>query len=146
MKTCQASVEHTQPEGARVPERSDLVGRALAGDRSGSLLEQDVDEELRRQMLSYGYRHDPQTGLLNRQGFQGSLGELLQQQEEGDEVALIWIDLINLRREFFLWGWDGIDALVGHVASTLQDVVGSDALLGRCTGPQLPDRRAGREV
>ncbi len=97
-------------------------------------MEQDVDEELRRQMLSYGYRHDPQTGLLNRQGFQGSLGELLQQQEEGDEVALIWIDLIILRREFFLWGWDGIDALVGHVASTLQDVVGSDALLGRCTG------------
>ena len=52
----------------------------------------------------------------------------------GRDVALIWIDLVNLRREFSLWGWTGAEALARRVAGTLRSVVDADALLGRVGG------------
>ena len=93
-----------------------------------------LDDALRRQMLSYAQRHDLQTGLLNYQAFQESLGWLLQERQEGQEVVLLWIDILNLRKEFSLWGSAGTDALVRHIAAALRNVVGPDAVLGRFSG------------
>jgi diguanylate cyclase (GGDEF)-like protein len=93
-----------------------------------------VDDDLRRQMLAYAHRHDIQTGLLNYQAFQESLSWLLQEREGNQEIALLWIDILNLRKEFSLWGSAGTDALVRHIASSLRTAVGPDALLGRFSG------------
>lgn len=93
-----------------------------------------VDEDLRRQMLAYAQRHDVQTGLLNYQAFQESLGWLLQERQENQEIALLWIDILNLRKEFSLWGSAGTDALVRHIAGSLRTAVGPDAVLGRFSG------------
>jgi diguanylate cyclase len=93
-----------------------------------------VDEDLRRQMLAYAQRHDIQTGLLNYQAFHESLTWLLQERQEHQEIALIWIDILNLRKEFSLWGTAGTDALVRHIASELRSAVGQDAVLGRFSG------------
>src|SRR6202041_1116584 len=46
----------------------------------------------------------------------------------------IWIDLVNLRREFSLWGWAGAEALTRRVAGTLRSVTDPGALLGRVGG------------
>jgi EAL domain-containing protein (putative c-di-GMP-specific phosphodiesterase class I)/GGDEF domain-containing protein len=97
----------------------------------GNLLEQELDDELRRQMQTYGQRYDVQTGLLNYRSFQAALARLLRERSASREVALIWIDVLHLRREFALWGAKGTEALVALVAEVLRGVVGPDAIVGR---------------
>jgi len=95
---------------------------------------ESIDDDLRRQMLAYTQRHDIQTGLLNYHAFQESLGWLLQERQANQDIALLWIDILNLRKEFSLWGTSGTDALVRHIASCLRNAVGPDAVLGRFSG------------
>lgn len=91
-----------------------------------------VDDELRRRWMAYGFKYDIQTGLLNSSAFQEGLEQRLRQPESArDGVALLWIDLLNLRHEFALWGWAGADALIRHVAGVLRSSVEDDALITR---------------
>jgi len=94
----------------------------------------DVNDELCQQMVAYGLRHDIETGLLNYQSFQESLVALLRDGPAGQEVALIWIDLLNLRREFSTWGWTRSEAIVRRAADDLRSTADADALLGRFSG------------
>jgi diguanylate cyclase (GGDEF)-like protein len=94
----------------------------------------DVGSELDRQILAYSQRFDIQTGLMNHQAMQDALAQMLRNRAAGREVAVLWIDLVNLRREFALWGWTGAEALARRVAGTLRSVVDSGALLGRVGG------------
>lgn len=96
-----------------------------------TLLEQVLDDKLRRQMLVYGQRHDVQTGFLNYQSFQESLAGLMRGEGATGEVALVWIEVLNLRREFALWGSRGAEALILRVADALRSAVGHGALIGR---------------
>ena len=97
-------------------------------------LDDEVESELDRKILSYCQRFDIQTGLLNHQAIQDALAKKLRNRSAGLEVALIWIDLVNLRQEFSLWGWTGAEALARRVAGTLRSVVDAGALLGRVGG------------
>jgi predicted signal transduction protein with EAL and GGDEF domain len=94
----------------------------------------DLNDELRRQLLAYGHRYDFQTGLLNYQTFRKTLAARLKNGPAGQELALIWIDLLNLRKEFALRGWIGSEKLVRHVAEKLSSAVDECALLGRFSG------------
>jgi EAL domain-containing protein (putative c-di-GMP-specific phosphodiesterase class I) len=91
-------------------------------------------EDLNRESQSHGNGCDPQTGLLSQQAFQDALGALLRSSPAEQEVALIWIDLVSLRREYSLWGWRGAEALASRIAGALRSVVDADALLGRVGG------------
>jgi len=82
-------------------------------------------------MQAYGQQYDIQTGLLNHQSFQVALAKLLRERAPSREVALLWIDVLNLRREFALWGARGTEALVRQVAEALRVAAGADALVGR---------------
>jgi diguanylate cyclase len=90
-----------------------------------------LDDEMRQLMLRYGQRFDFQTKMMNQSSFQTALVEMLRKLPADREVALIWIDVLNLRREFARWGSKGVDALVTHIADSLRSEVDSDALLGR---------------
>lgn len=90
--------------------------------------------DLDRQILSYSQRFDIQTGLLNHQAIQDALVAMVRNTRPGREVALIWIDLLNLRHEFSLWGSTGAEALTRRVAGTLRSVVDTGTLLGRMGG------------
>lgn len=90
-----------------------------------------LNDALRRQMQAHEQRYDAHTGLLNCQSFQESLAGMLHERDASREVALIWIDVLNLRREFALWGVQGVEVQVAQVAETLRSVTGSGALLGR---------------
>jgi EAL domain-containing protein (putative c-di-GMP-specific phosphodiesterase class I)/GGDEF domain-containing protein len=94
-------------------------------------LEQELDDTLRRQMLAYGQRYDMQTGLLNHQAFREALAGRMRAGSAGREIAVIWIDVLNLRREFALWGSKGTEALIVQVADALRSAVDGSALLGR---------------
>src|ERR1022692_475227 len=85
--------------------RSEWIGSTVNPEAESGLPDQNnnsLDEDLRRQMLAYAQRHDIQTGLLNYQAFQESLGWLLKERQESQEVVLLWIDILNLRKEFSL--------------------------------------------
>jgi diguanylate cyclase (GGDEF)-like protein len=111
-----------------LPERSETTDqRELKSDRP----ERNLDDEMRQLMWWYGQRFDIQTKLMNQQSFQAALAALLRNRPANQEIALIWIDVLNLRREFGLWGTKGVDALVVHIADSLRSAVDSDALLGR---------------
>jgi diguanylate cyclase (GGDEF)-like protein len=120
-----------------VSSRALSFGSEIEGKTEPGIADQSndsIDEHLRRQMLAYAQRHDIQTGLLNYQAFQESLSWTLQERQASQEIALVWIDILNLRKEFSLWGSAGTDALVRHIAAALRNVVGPDAVLGRFSG------------
>lgn len=84
-----------------------------------------------REVLVFGHRYDPQTGLLNYPAFEDALARRLEDGPANQPIALVWIDLVNLRREFTLWGWAGAEALASRVAEALRSTVEPEALLGR---------------
>jgi EAL domain-containing protein (putative c-di-GMP-specific phosphodiesterase class I)/GGDEF domain-containing protein len=94
-------------------------------------MDREMKQEFNQQIVSFGKSCDQQTGLLHQLEFQDRLAALLRALSPNQEVALIWIDLVNLRREFSLWGWSGVEALVRGLAATLRSVVSPDALVGR---------------
>ena len=100
-------------------------------ERNSDQLECNFDDEMQQLMLWYGQRFDFQTKLMNQQAFQGALTDLLRTRRADREIALVWIDVLNLRREFARWGSKGVDALVAHIADSLRSAVEPDALLGR---------------
>ena len=73
--------------------------------RLEGLLRSRAEEDPNRDSQSQRYGRDPQTGLLNQDDFQSALTSLLRDSPAEQEVALIWIDLVSLRREYSLWGW-----------------------------------------
>src|SRR5579863_2014844 len=95
-----------------------------------SLLE-SVDYSLRQEIIAYANRYDVQTGLLNFHAFQAELDSLLRSLPPDQEVATVWIDLLNVRREFALWGMDAAELLVRNVAEGLRSSADKSALLGR---------------
>ena len=115
-------------------EQESLEGGERAARSSACTPRNSEAGELERQILSYSQRFDTQTGLLNDQAFQQELTAMLRNPENRGDVALIWIDLVNLRREFSMWGWTGREALTRRVAATLRSVADSGALLGRVDG------------
>jgi EAL domain-containing protein (putative c-di-GMP-specific phosphodiesterase class I)/GGDEF domain-containing protein len=95
----------------------------------------DLDQELRAKFLAYAERYDVETGLLGFRAFQDATAALLQCASTSDnQVALIWIDLLNLRREFALGGWSGAEAMVNHVTKILREMAGPQAVVGRFNG------------
>jgi diguanylate cyclase len=111
-----------------------LLGGTDAGPVRETYLDDEANSELDRKILSYCQRFDIQTGLLNQQAVQDALAKKLRNRAAGLEVALVWIDLINLRREFSLWGWTGAEALARRVAGTLRSAVDAGSLVGRVGG------------
>ena len=112
------------------PRRADWIC-ALENHLEQNLLDDNLDDTLRRQRQAYEQRYDVQTGLENYQSFQESLARMLRGRPADREVALVWIDVLNLRREFALWGSKGTEALVVLVAEALRLSVDGNALLGR---------------
>ena len=92
---------------------------------------ESMDNELRREIIAYANRHDLQTGLLNYHAFQVEVDSLLRRLPPGQELAAVWIDVLNVSREFALWGVEAADLLVRNVADALRSAAGETALLGR---------------
>src|SRR5580704_11280439 len=80
-----------------------------------NLLE-SVDNDLRRHIIAYANRRDVQTGLLNFHSFLAELDSVLRTLPAGQEMAVVWFDVLNIRREFALWGLEASEFLVRSVA------------------------------
>ena len=124
-----ASREGDTREAARGAAEPVFAANGAAGPQPGA----DAESQLDRQILSYSQHYDIQTGLLNDQGIQDALAGMVRNRA-GREIALVWIDLVNLRREFSLWGWSGAESLARRVAGSLRSVADPGAMLGRVGG------------
>lgn len=112
--------------GPTLPARARRVERSVAVETA--------DDDLRRLILAYANRHDVLTGFLNFASFQSELDGMLKQAGPGKEIATVWIDVLNVRREFALWGVEASEALVRAVGNAMRGSTDRDALLGRISG------------
>lgn len=108
--------------------------RDLNRESLSQALDIGINDHTLRQILAFSQRHDVETGLLNYYSLQEELGSLLREVPAGEEVSVVWIDLLNLRREYSLWGWDAAGALSRTVAKSITSTLGKDALVGRVGG------------
>jgi EAL domain-containing protein (putative c-di-GMP-specific phosphodiesterase class I)/GGDEF domain-containing protein len=115
------------------PDR-ESARRSGADPHPGMAFEPEAGDQVRAQLLAYGQRYDLHTGLLTYEHFQDSLIAQLRRAPTGREFALVWIDVLNLRRAFALRGWAGAESLVRHVATVLRSIVDESALIGRFSG------------
>lgn len=95
-------------EGALFLRWTSNVMRAANGACLGTVftLRDVTDEQLRQRELSYAARHDPLTGLLNRNAFDAALGEHILR--AGTEpIAVYYVDL-----DYF----KGLNDFAGHAA------------------------------
>lgn len=111
--------------------RSEFGFEPNGGMRLEPLQHHTSPNDLDMRMLAFSQRYDPQTGLLTHHAFQETLTALLKANPPGQEIALIWIDLVNMQKVFSLWGWTGAEALARRIAETLRAAVDDDTLLGR---------------
>ena len=98
-------------------------------------IDENLDQELRSRLQAWAEDYDIESGLLNIRTFQEATELLLQHAKAAQtQVALIWVDLLNLPREFVLGGKSCSDTMVQQVATTLCDLAGPQAIVGRFNG------------
>ena len=98
-------------------------------------LNKNIDQQLPGTCHPPAESYDVESGLLNFRAFLDSTSVLLRQASaSGKQVALIWIDILNLCHEFALGGWPGVTALVSRAANQLREAAGSQSCVGRFDG------------
>jgi len=94
-----------------------------------------LDDDYRNQLTEYGLHHDPTTGLPNHTFFRNSFRDLLDDAvSDGQEITLLWVDVLNLRREYSMGGTEGVDRLICAVSDSLREWVYSGELICRFSG------------
>lgn len=89
---------------------------------------------LEKQMV-YLASHDALTGLLNRQEFEIYLEVALERsREQGDQHALLYLDIMELKLVNDYYGMVAGDELLRQVGEQLRREVGEQGLLGRVSG------------
>jgi diguanylate cyclase (GGDEF)-like protein len=91
-----------------------------------------LEQDFRSQLQDFSLQCDVATGLPNHISFRASLRRLLDEAlTDGREIALVWIDIMNLRREFSISGDQGAERLVYAVADALRPCVETGELICR---------------
>ncbi|WP_263355524.1 putative bifunctional diguanylate cyclase/phosphodiesterase [Acidicapsa ligni] len=94
--------------------------------------QQTLGEEFFFQSLEYGFHHDLITSLPNYVSFRKSLKQMLgNAAAAGQEIAVLWIDVLNLRREYSIGGDEGAERLIRTVADSLRPWVNGGELISR---------------
>jgi diguanylate cyclase (GGDEF)-like protein/PAS domain S-box-containing protein len=120
-----------------------------------ALCEDITDRKQAREKLRHQALHDPLTGLPNRRHFEQSLNAAIEgAAREGNEVALLFLDLDGFKLVNDTFGHPAGDLLLKHVAHRVQTRlsgmdelarVGGDeftVVLSGLDGPEIPRRRA----
>jgi EAL domain-containing protein (putative c-di-GMP-specific phosphodiesterase class I)/GGDEF domain-containing protein len=112
-------------------ERSSYAAAVRAASWPGDPLERHVIHEPRRRLPVGELPYDGQTGLLNYAPFYESLVAMLRNRTPEREVSVLWIEILNLRREYALHGAKRTTALIRCVAGVLRSAAASGSLVGR---------------
>jgi predicted signal transduction protein with EAL and GGDEF domain len=94
--------------------------------------QETLEEVFRSQLQDFGLQFDPITGLPNHVFFRSALRRMTDEAfATGQEIALLWVDVLNLRREYSIGGDEGAERLVCTVADALRPWVDSGELICR---------------
>jgi diguanylate cyclase (GGDEF)-like protein len=91
-----------------------------------------IEDDFRSRLQDFSLQFDTTTRLPNHTSFRSAMRRLLDQALiDGQEIALLWVDLLNLRREYSIGGDDGADRLLCTVADGLRPWVDEGELICR---------------
>jgi predicted signal transduction protein with EAL and GGDEF domain len=91
-----------------------------------------LEEDFRCQLQDFGLQFDATTGLQNHSSFRASIRNMVDNAVlHGGEIALLWIDLLNLRREYSIGGDEAAERLVCAVSDSLRPSVDAGELICR---------------
>lgn len=91
-----------------------------------------LEQNFRSQWQDFGLQFDATTGLPNHSSFRASVRSMVDNAVlHGGEIALLWIDLLNLRREYSIGGDEAAEGLVCAVADGLRPCVDAGELICR---------------
>ncbi len=80
-----------------------------------------LEEDFRSQLRDYGSRYDPVSGFPNQYSFRPAMRRMVEKAAQGGEgLVLLWLDVLNLRREYSIGGDEGSQRLVSTVADALR--------------------------
>ncbi|MFC5861230.1 putative bifunctional diguanylate cyclase/phosphodiesterase [Acidicapsa dinghuensis] len=95
-------------------------------------MRETLDEDFRIRLQDYGLQFDPTTGMANQASFRRSLREVLETAGQfGQELSLLWIDVLNLRREYSIGGDEAAERLIQKVADGLRPWIDPGELICR---------------
>ena len=102
------------------------------------LIFEDVTARVRAERrVLHMVRYDPLTGLPNRQYFTELFQEKLKAGETGAEIGFMVLDVDEFKHVNDMKGHVAGDRLLCRIAARLEDIAGSDALVGRLMGDQF---------
>lgn len=94
--------------------------------------QETLEEDFRSQLQDFGLQFDPVTGLPNHVYFRAAIRRMIDQAlVTGQEIALLWVDVLNLRREYSIGGDEGAERLVCTVADALRPWADAGELICR---------------
>jgi diguanylate cyclase (GGDEF)-like protein/PAS domain S-box-containing protein len=103
-----------------------------------ALCEDITDQKQAREKLRYQAMHDPLTGLPNRRHFEQSLNSAIEgAARDGNEVALLFLDLDGFKLVNDTFGHPSGDLLLKHVAHRVQTRLGGMDVLARVGGDEF---------
>lgn len=119
----------------------------------GELTQARAEARARLGALEHLARHDPLTGLLNRQAFDEGLARLLLDRRAGRAVAVMLVDLDGFKPINDTYSHAAGDAVLAALGARLAALAGEDGLAARLGGdefalalPGVPSREAALEV
>ncbi|HEX4319736.1 MAG TPA: bifunctional diguanylate cyclase/phosphodiesterase [Acidobacteriaceae bacterium] len=94
--------------------------------------QETLEQDFRSQLQDFGLQFDSTTGLPNHSSFRASVKSMVDNAVlHGGEIALLWIDLLNLRREYSIGGDEAAERLVCAVADGLRPAIDAGELICR---------------
>jgi diguanylate cyclase (GGDEF)-like protein/PAS domain S-box-containing protein len=109
-----------------------------------SLFLRDISDKKRaEEQLNYAARHDPLTGILNRDEFFARLEDIIAQQAPGRYTALFCLDVDNFKGINDAHGHPVGDGLLQQIVERLSFMLRPNDLLARAGGDEFMLARAG---
>lgn len=97
-----------------------------------------TDARALQRQLAYAAAHDALTGLANRSSFIRTMEELVERsRHDGGDHQFMFIDLDHFKAVNDTGGHAAGDALLKHVAETIREVLGPQAIVSRLGGDEF---------
>ena len=115
-------------------EQEETLRQELAESTERLTRSRSADSRHFKQRLKYETSHDPITGLPNREGVLQAIEE---EYEQGQPVALVFVDLDDFKRLNDVYGHEVGDSILRQVGRNLASAIRSTDVAGRLGGDEF---------
>jgi diguanylate cyclase (GGDEF)-like protein len=115
----------------------DVLGTRLADGTTVALHEDITEQRAAQAQIAFLARHDPLTGLPNRQAMAEGFGKMLARNARGEELAVLCLDLDRFKAVNDTFGHAAGDLLLSQVAQRLVACVRDTEFVARLGGDEF---------